>query len=341
MLIPLLTVSITLLTVALLASCQQNQPAPDSEPFEPLDISPDAWQARGQTFHFADHNIFFVDEGAGDGPAVLLLHGYPTSSWDFHKIWGGLAAEQRVIAPDFLGYGFSDKPTGYDYSIAHNADLIAVLLTELGIDAVQVVAHDIGVNVAEELVARAEEGELLFTIDSLVLLNGTLFDAERQPTTTQQLLAGPLGATINLLASESTLVSNLTTISGPNANPLEFSAHWYLLNYPDSARLTHKLLHTVNDRIQNETRWADALCTTEIPLHLMIGVDDPTSGLRLRDSLASYCGSQENFSRENFEVTLFEGVGHFPQLEAPDDLLDALKLHLTHEQGVIQGATRG
>ena len=56
-----------------------------------------------------------------------------------------------------------------------------------------------------------------------------------------------------------------------------------------------------------------------MPIRLLIGVADPTSGLRLRDSLAAYCGDQKSFV-----VTRLETVGHFPQLEAPADRLEAL-----------------
>ncbi len=57
-LISLLAAGAALLAVALLASCRENQLTPNSEAFDQLDISPDGWQARGQTFRFASHNTF-------------------------------------------------------------------------------------------------------------------------------------------------------------------------------------------------------------------------------------------------------------------------------------------
>ena len=75
----------------------------------------DAWLAAGSAFDFRGHRVFYRREGSG--PALVLVHGYPTSSWDWAKIWAPLAARFDVIAPDMLGFGFSAKPRGHRYRI--------------------------------------------------------------------------------------------------------------------------------------------------------------------------------------------------------------------------------
>lgn len=111
------------------------------------------------------------------------------------------------------------------------------------VDNVQFIAHDVGVAVLEELVARDQEGMLPFRIKSVALLNGTLFASEYQERPIQRLLASPIGGLINRLASKRTLSSNLRQISRatPGLTDEELATYWDLLNYPGNARITHRL----------------------------------------------------------------------------------------------------
>ena len=310
---------LALTSLAALPAFGQGAQAQKHKQADNTPVSPEAWQQRGKTFQFEDQAIFYVDEG--DGTPVVLLHGYPTSSWDFNKIWSGLLPGHRLIAPDFLGYGFSAKPKSYPYSVAKHADMIEALVQSAQIDDVQLVAHDIGVAVLEELVARDQEGTLPFKIKSVVLLNGTLFASEYQPRPIQRLLASPIGGLVNKLASEKTLSANLRQISGatPGLSDDELAAYWALLNYPGDARVTHRLTHTTRDRAANDERWAKAFCASTFPLRLVIGPEDPTSGVRLSESLTQRCGVGRTFSE-----AIIDGAGHFPHVEKPEQTLASI-----------------
>ena len=102
------------------------------------------------------HRVFY--RRAGRGTALLLLHGYPTSSGDWSRVWDALAERFDVIAADMLGFGESDKPRGHRYRIGEQADLQLALLDHLGIRACHVLAHDYGDTVGQELLARLREG---------------------------------------------------------------------------------------------------------------------------------------------------------------------------------------
>lgn len=308
---------IPVLWSGVLSGCALSSTQPAEQVTEtPLLISPDAWQRRGRTFSYRDQTVFY--QAAGQGETVLLLHGYPMSSWDFHKLWDDLSARYQVVAPDFLGYGFSSKPADYTYSVADHADMIEALMALRGLRNVKLIAHDIGVLVAEELVSRAQDRSLSFELESLIMLNATLFSSERRPTFIQGLSEGPLGGVVNNLASERSFVSNLTALTGSGTalQPI-FAAQWTLLNYPDSSRIMHRLVHTVRDRRDNEQRWADDLCASPLPMRLIVGPDDPSSGLRLPESLRAYCDKA-------FSLVVLDGVGHFPHLEAPGRTLGAI-----------------
>lgn len=80
---------------------------------------------------------------AGEGPAVLLLHGWPQHWWIWHKVIPALAAERRVICPDLRGFGWSDAPAGAYELSGFAADALA-LLDALELDQVDLAGHDWG-----------------------------------------------------------------------------------------------------------------------------------------------------------------------------------------------------
>ena len=79
------------------------------------------WRKRSQTFIFRDQSIRYWT--AGQGEPLLLIHGFPSASWDWHYLWQPLAQRFRVIACDMLGFGDSAKPANHEYSLLEQADL--------------------------------------------------------------------------------------------------------------------------------------------------------------------------------------------------------------------------
>lgn len=113
--------------------------------------------------------LAFVDEG--EGPAVLLLHGYPTSSHLWRDLVPILAPRFRAIAPDLLGYGDSDKPEDPEaITIRAQAAAMRELLSKLGTEEFAVVGHDIGGGVAQLL--ALDDGALV-----MVLIDAVSFDS--------------------------------------------------------------------------------------------------------------------------------------------------------------------
>jgi pimeloyl-ACP methyl ester carboxylesterase len=108
----------------------------------------------------------------GDGPPVLLLHGFPTSADLWRREAWLIAQRMRVIAPDLIGYGESDKPAEADLTEPAQAGYVRELLEALGINEVAIVGHDIGGAIAQML---ALDGPL--RVHALVLLDPACFDA--------------------------------------------------------------------------------------------------------------------------------------------------------------------
>ncbi|MDE3735711.1 alpha/beta hydrolase [Pseudomonas resinovorans] len=252
---------------------------------------------------------------AGEGEPLLLIHGFPTASWDWHYLWEPLARRFRVIACDLLGFGYSAKPRGHDYRLLEQADLKQALLAHLGVDGpVHVLAHDYGDSVAQELLARHHEGR--FNLASCVFLNGGLFPETHRPVLVQKLLLSPVGSLVGRLFSRRKLAASFAQVFGPNTQPSEreLDDFWRLIAESDGPSVMHRLIHYIPERRQQRDRWVAAMQKGGVPLRVIDGAVDPISGAHM---VARY--------RElipNADTVQLEGIGHYPQTEAPDQVLE-------------------
>jgi haloalkane dehalogenase len=130
------------------------------------------WESRSHAFEGL--RLAYLDEGAGD--PVLLLHGEPTWSYLYRKVIPPVAEVARIVAPDYLGFGRSDKPTdpGW-YSYDRHVASIRSLVEALDLSRLTVVVQDWGGPIGMRLAAEAPE-----RVDRLVVLN-TAIGAGRMP----------------------------------------------------------------------------------------------------------------------------------------------------------------
>ncbi len=104
------------------------------------------FQAMQKVAEIGEHFVSYVDEGAGE--PVILIHGIPTWGYLWHKLIPVLSKQTRVLAPDLIGFGYSDKQDNFDRSIARQTEMIDAWMEKLGIQNANIVAHDIGGGVA-------------------------------------------------------------------------------------------------------------------------------------------------------------------------------------------------
>lgn len=281
-------------------------------------MSPAEWRAAGEYFQWNDFSIFYRSEGSGD-KALLLIHGFPTASWDFERIWPALCERySRVITLDMLGFGFSDKPIEHVYSMVEQTDIHEALLAKLGVRQIDILAHDYGVSVAQELLARDFERQAApYKIDSVTLLNGGLFPETHRMTGTQRLLRSPLGGLMTRLMRERQFGKSFSVVFGPHTKPsaAELSDFWSLIAFNNGKRVLHLLIAYIYERRYNRERWVEALRRTRVPIRLINGPEDPVSGahmvVRYRELVM------------NPDVVSLPGIGHYPQTEAPQQVLAA------------------
>lgn len=273
-------------------------------------------KGRSRTYHIFCRVV-------GSGPWVTFLHGFPTCSWDWAKIEPALQARHRLLLFDFLGFGDSDKPTAHHYSIFEQADLTQALWRHYGIAQTALVAHDYGDTVATELLARQAEGKLDTHVTRAVLLNGGIYVDVYKPLLIQTLLRQPvLGPAISRLINERSFARSFRAIFSPRhpISEAEMRQHWAAIQRRDGTRNYHALIGYISERHAQRKRWEQMIERGPTPLNFIWGTADPVSGgpiaARLRERAA------------HTDIMELVGVGHYPQIEVPAVVSEALVVAL-------------
>ncbi len=275
-----------------------------------MNVTPEAWRARGRTVDTADGRIFAVELGAGGGVPVLVLHGFPTSSWDFAEAAAALAGSgRRVVLFDFLGFGFSDKPHDAGYALFEQADVAVAVARAFGIGRAHLWAHDMGTSVATELLARRERKLLPFDVTSVVLMNGSVHVEMAAPTAGQRLLKSPAGPAFARMARRSIFVAQLRRIFAHAPDDAVLDAMWSLLAREDGPLRLPMIIRYMEERVRFRRRWIGALERIDLPVLVAWGAKDPVARMAIGERLAR--------ETPGADLVSWDDLGHYPQVEAP------------------------
>lgn len=285
-----------------------------------MDSKLNEWQRKGSYFRFKELNIFFLKEG--NGPVLLIFHGYPYNGCDFKEVLKDLTSRFTVVIPDMPGMGFSDKPRQHKYSFYEMADMYTSLLDYLKIEEVHVLSHDLGNSVVQELIARGSESGNPFNIKSIVFLNGGLFTDVYRPRLMQILLSQspkPIGRLLSKLMTKSMVTKATAEVFGKNTKPASelLRQFWEILNYNNGKAIAYLLGRLIFMKDMHQERWINAMRTTLIPMCFINGPADPNSGIHMANRY------KELVPGANV-ILLQKDIGHWPQIEAPDQVLKAL-----------------
>jgi pimeloyl-ACP methyl ester carboxylesterase len=242
------------------------------------------------------HRIAYRD--AGDGEVLLLVHGLGGSSSSWAEVMPKLAGRYRVIAPDLLGHGQSDKPRG-DYSPAVFARLLRDLLDALGIDKVTLIGHSLGGGVAMTFASRHRN-----YCKRLVLLNSGGFGAE--VTVLLRMLSLPgAGFVLPLVAAgRAAWTGGIAAVreSFPNGD--------------DRRVFLRTLRSAVNHRGQAASALECLHLFADLPTQIIGGEND-----RVIPVAHAHAAHK---ALPGSRLHILPGVGHDPQIQRPDAVADLI-----------------
>lgn len=281
-------------------------------------MSLNEWRQSGKFFDYRGFPIFYRQSAAASGEILLCLHGFPSSSHDYHKIWNGLARDfSPLLAFDMIGYGFSAKPSDFDYTTFNQTDVLQALIESLKIRKIHILAHDYGNTITQELLARRAENRLNFTIESICFLNGALFPETHKPILAQKILISPLGFLFGKFISDSRFKRSLSTVFGADTQPTEAELDDFLavFKFNDGRKIAHKLIRYMPERQKYRERWVAALHSINVPFRFINGLADKVSGAHLVGRFREVCP-------QHTDIIELENIGHYPHFEAPGKVLE-------------------
>lgn len=264
------------------------------------------YEFRPRRFDVPDGRMHYVDEGAG--PAVVLVHGTPTWSYLYRHLIRALSDDYRVVVPDHLGFGRSEKPRKADYRPAAHAENLARLLDHLGLEDIVLGVHDFGGPIGLSYATERPE-----YVRGLVLFNTWLWSLEGTPAErASRLLGGRLGRFLYTRLNLSPRV--LLKAAFGDRRQLTRELHARYLE-PFASRDEREAPWVLARELMASTEWYRGLWAQrgriiEKPSLVLWGMKDPTFG---PDYLARW-------ERELTDARVIRvgHAGHFVPEEAPD-----------------------
>jgi pimeloyl-ACP methyl ester carboxylesterase len=214
---------------------------------------------------------------------------------------------------DFLGFGLSDKPRPHRYSLLEQADIVQQVVADVAPGPVVLLAHDMGTSVATELLARDISGTLPFEVQRALLTNGSVIIERASLRPSQKVLRGPFGPILARLTNERGFLRGFAKLFSA-AHPLshdEAQAQWALMARDGGHRIIHLLCAYLNERVRFAQRWHGAVRDWDKPLGFLWATGDPVATTEVLAGLLEL--------RPAAEVIELPGIGHYPQIEVPDE----------------------
>ncbi|SDU08299.1 Pimeloyl-ACP methyl ester carboxylesterase [Polaribacter sp. Hel1_33_78] len=284
------------------------------------------WQNKGEIISVNNRNIFVIDTIninlntiENQKKTLVILHGYPTSSFDYYKVLPELSKHYRVVIHDHLGFGFSDKPLKYSYSLIEQADIALQLWKQLSLTNVTLLAHDYGTSIATEILARQNKKQINLQIDELILCNGSMHIELSKLRTIQKLLKNKItGKWVAKLTNYTIFKKNMRNVyfDKTKATEAELKEMWLQLEQNNGRKIIHFLSNYINERYYFWHRWIGALKETNIKTKIIWAKNDPVAVAAIANLLATEIANNNLYWIKN--------CGHFPMLEKPEEWIEKI-----------------
>ncbi|MFN7982205.1 MAG: alpha/beta hydrolase [Vicinamibacterales bacterium] len=258
----------------------------------------DAWKAGGAYVEWTSTEpanagrkvqVFSACLGDASKPAIVMLHGFPTSSIDFRLLIRELQADFRVCTLDFPGYGLSDKPADYRYTLADDARLAWWFVTDVAkLKEFALLSHDRGDSVALAFLQLYQASSTPpFVIRHQFLTNGNMYLPLANLTDFQKRMLDPATSAAAVKAVNAGLLAvgmGQSQYTPPlKADDPEVRALATLFAFKSGVEAIPATIQYLNERKQMEVSYLESLSKSTIPTSVLWGVHDMVSPVRVAD----------------------------------------------------------
>jgi len=304
-----------------------------SEPFDRPEVveAAEAWASAGRWVEAEGRRVwcarFLATTDVGN-PPLLVLHGFPTCSYDWKPVLPALRAQRDVIVLDVTGFGLSDKPD-HRYSIRGYADDVEAVIAAEELTEIDLITHDMGDTVGGEILARTLEGTLDLRVRRRVVTNGSIYIDMAQLTLGQQVLLGLPDEGNELVATDGGTAYRAGVVGTfapdtpiDDAAELDLDVTVHLAVRAGGLALLPRTIRYIEDRRAEERRFTGAIESHPSPVGIVWGELDPVAVHAMAETLVA--------ARPGTPLTTLEGVGHYPMVEAPERFSSAVLDLLDH-----------
>lgn len=288
---------------------------------------------------FPELNIFYRTFGNPNNPAIVMIHGWPTSSYDFKELINELENDYYIAVIDTPGYGFSDKPKGrYRYSIPDDARLVDYYIKEvLSLNKFTLLTHDKGDSVGFAFLALHQETETpAYKIDHHVILNGGIYLPLAELSAAQKYLTLPgFGAFMTrFILTPDRFTKGLAKVYSPVLTPEEQRNMASTFKYQGGTTVFPKTLKYLQDRHEFEDFWLQTLGRSDIPATLIWGELDPIAKTQIADYI------WETYLRNRDAAATYWRLpcaSHYPQNDQPKMIAHLVRQSLSGQGAKVSG----
>jgi len=280
--------------------------------------------------------VFYTCQGDAVRPAIVMLHGFPTSSFDFKPLMLALQSDYRVCTLDFPGYGVSDKPQPpYRYSLGEDAKLVWDFVTSVvPMKEFVLLSHDradsVALNFLQLYQAAANPP---FRITHQILMNANMYLPLANLTEFQKAMLDPRTSAI---AVQRVSAERLATGLGASQyspplppNDPEVLALKYNFVFQDGVTVIRATIQYLNERKLLEVSFLDTLSKSDVPATLIWGMHDMVSPARVADYVWQTALKSRKAAASYW---LAPCANHYLVHDQPQDIARLVRLSLEREQ---------
>jgi pimeloyl-ACP methyl ester carboxylesterase len=281
------------------------------------------WTSTTEDNNAAKVNVFYRTWGDESKPKLVLIHGFPNSSFDYYKMIPYLEDEYHIAALDFPGSGFSDKPLdGYNYMLAENAEIVDHFVREVvGFEDFALFTHDRGVSIGLAFLGNyLDNPSPGYTVNYHFLSNSGMFLP----------LANLVPFQLSLLDAD----AGERMIQARSAQPRRTEGEPESLAFSDIFAFNQgniSLLYVgryLLERQVNETRWLENLLRSPVPVAYLWGLTDNVNPIRIPNHVwDTYLNDREVES----SFWILPTAGHYPQRDNPEEVAKIVRMALTDQ----------